>query len=303
MPKRLRTKKVFIDWSQNAEHKTTVGVYSLRAKPERPRPYVSLPVKWDELSEAMDNRTSDALYFTPDEAIERVQKLGDLFKPLLNQVQRLPTELRRHFEQERSRSPRPEALQPYAAKRDFRKTAEPKPGTPRTSKQGSRRRFVIQKHAASHLHYDFRLEMHGVLKSWSVPKGPPLKEGERRLAMSTEDHPIEYFDFEEIIPKGQYGGGTVMVWDYGTYEPIEGNYYKGELRCYLKGTKLKGEWTIRRFADGKEERDGRDKWHLVKTSGSTRAISKRRDDESALTKRTMSEIAAAADATWHSNRR
>jgi bifunctional non-homologous end joining protein LigD len=212
--------------------------------------------------------------------------------------------VRRHFEHERSRrSLRPEALQAYATKRDFRKTPEPRPAAPRASKQGSRRRFVIQKHAASHLHYDFRLEMHGVLKSWSVPKGPPFKERERRLAMPTEDHPLEYFDFEGIIPKGQYGGGTVMVWDYGTYEPIEGNYYKGELRFYLNGTKLKGEWTINRFAGASSERDGRDKWHLIKTSGNTRSVSKRRDDESALTKRTMNEITEAADATWQSNRK
>jgi bifunctional non-homologous end joining protein LigD len=173
---------------------------------------------------------------------------------------------------------------------------------PRASRQGSRRRFVIQKHAASHLHYDFRLEMHDVLKSWSVPKGVPFKEAERRLAMPTEDHPIEYLDFEGIIPKGQYGGGTVMVWDIGTYELIEGNYYKGFLRFYLNGTKLKGEWTLQRFAGRKDERDSRDKWHLIKITKSTRAISKKRDDESALTKRTMIQIASAADAVWQSNR-
>jgi bifunctional non-homologous end joining protein LigD len=167
-------------------------------------------------------------------------------------------------------------------------------------RQGSRRRFVIQKHAASHLHYDFRLEMHDVLKSWSVPKGPPFKTDERRLAMPTEDHPIEYLDFEGIIPKGQYGGGTVMVWDIGTYELLEGNYYKGMLRVYLSGEKLKGEWTLQRFTNGKEDRD---KWQLIKTDKNTRLISKKRDDESALTKRTMAEIAAAADARWQSNRR
>jgi bifunctional non-homologous end joining protein LigD len=142
--------------------------------------------------------------------------------------------------------------------------------------------------------------MHDVLKSWSVPKGPPLKLDERRLAMPTEDHPIDYLDFEGIIPKGQYGGGTVMVWDIGTYELLEGNYYKGFLRVYLNGTKLKGEWTLQRFVDGKDERD---KWRLIKTQRNTRAISKKRDDESALTKRTMGEIATAADVQWQSNRR
>lgn len=174
---------------------------------------------------------------------------------------------------------------------------------PRGSRQGSRRRFVIQKHAASHLHYDFRLEMHNVLKSWSVPKGIPFKQDERRLAMPTEDHPIDYLDFEGIIPKGQYGGGTVMVWDIGTYELVEGNYYKGFLRFYLNGTKLKGEWTLKRSANGKDERDSRDKWQLIKTNKNTRAVSQKRDDESVLTKRTMMQISAAADAVWQSNRR
>jgi bifunctional non-homologous end joining protein LigD len=301
MPKRLRTKKVFIDWSQNTDFKTTVSVYSLRAKTYRP--YVSLPVNWDELSEAIRRKDTDALFFTPEEALARVKDVGDLFKPVLTQVQKLPAELRRYFKQQRVRSSkRSEALEPYAAKRNFRKTAEPKPAVPRRSGQGSRRRFVIQKHAASHLHYDFRLEMHDVLKSWSIPKGPPFKKDERRLAMPTEDHPIDYLDFEGIIPKGQYGGGTVMVWDIGTYELIDGNYYKGMLRFYLKGSKLKGEWTIKRFASGKGERDHRDKWHLIKTGQNTRAVSKKRDDQSALTERTMTQIASAADAVWQSNR-
>jgi bifunctional non-homologous end joining protein LigD len=301
MPKGLRTKKVFIDWSQNAEFKTTVSVYSLRAKTYRP--YVSLPVEWRELETALKNSDADSLFFTPQQALERVEERGDLFKPVLKQVQKLPADLRRYFVRQRApKSPPADTLKPYVAKRNFRKTAEPKPGTPQRSRQGSRRRFVIQKHAASHLHYDFRLEMHGVLKSWSVPKGPPFKKDERRLAMPTEDHPIEYLDFEGIIPKGQYGGGTVMVWDIGTYDLIDGNYYKGMLRFYLNGTKLKGEWTIKRFADGKDERDARDKWQLIKTDRNTRAVSEKRDDESALTKRTMKQIALAADAHWESNR-
>jgi bifunctional non-homologous end joining protein LigD len=303
MPKRLRAKKVFIDWSQNTDYKTTVSVYSLRAKTYRP--YVSMPVEWDELSAALKKRNSDSLFFTPEEAIERVANVGDLFKPVLTQKQKFPAQLRRYFEQQQQpqKSRSTEALKPYAAKRDFSKTAEPKATAPRGSRQGSRRRFVIQKHAASHLHYDFRLEMHDVLKSWSVPKGPPFEKDERRLAMPTEDHPIDYLDFEGIIPKGQYGGGTVMVWDIGTYELIEGNYYKGMLRFHLNGTKLKGEWTMKRFADARDERDTRDKWHLIKTGKNARAVSKKRDDQSALTNRTMKEIASAADAVWQSNRR
>ena len=303
MPKRLRTKKVFIDWSQNTEYKTTVSVYSLRAKTHRP--YVSLPVRWDELSVALKRKDADALFFTPEEATQRVKELGDLFKPVRTQVQRFSGELRRYFQQQRVQASKRSstALKTYAEKRDFQKTAEPKPVVPRGSRQGSRRRFVIQKHAASHLHYDFRLEMHDVLKSWSVPKGPPFKKDERRLAMPTEDHPIDYLDFEGIIPKGQYGGGTVMVWDLGTYEVIEGNYYKGFLRFHLNGAKLKGEWTLNRFAVAKTETDRKDKWHLIKSGRNTRVVSQARDDESVLTKRTMAQIAAAADAVWQSNRK
>jgi bifunctional non-homologous end joining protein LigD len=304
MPKRLRTRKVFIDWGQNAEYKTTVGVYSLRAKRERPRPFVSLPITWDEVDAALKSKDADALFFTPTEALDRVKELGDLFKPVLKQVQRLPAEVRRVFKAQRpKRRATADTLKAYEAKRDFKKTAEPRPNALQRSRQGGRRRFVIQKHAASHLHYDFRLEMHDVLKSWSVPKGPPFEKDERRLAMPTEDHPIDYLDFEGIIPRGQYGGGTVMVWDIGTYDLIEGNYYKGFLRFYLNGTKLKGEWTLNRFASAKQHSDNRDKWHLIKSGKNTGSVSKARDNQSALTKRSMAEISAAADAVWQSNRR
>jgi bifunctional non-homologous end joining protein LigD len=297
MPKVFRAKKVFIDWSQNAEFKTTVGVYSLRAKIHRP--YVSMPVEWDELSTALKKDKKERLYFKPEDAMARLEALGDLFKPVLSLVQKPPRELLRYLSGDgnRTESANATALESYRRKRDFAKTAEPPPSVPKSSRQGSRRRFVIQKHAASHLHYDFRLEMHGVLKSWAVPKGPPVKKEERRLAMATEDHPMEYLDFEGIIPKGQYGGGTVMVWDIGTYDLAEGNYYKGYLRLFLNGAKLKGEWTMERLPS-----DDRDKWQLIKTGGNTRTISKKRDDISVLSKRTMAEIARDADAQWQSNR-
>src|SRR5437588_7233339 len=118
------------------------------------------------------------------------------------------------------------SLEKYKAKRHFARTPEPQ-GAIKSRGQDKGLVFVVQKHAASQLHYDFRLEMHGALKSWAVPKGPPVEAETKRLAMATEDHPLDYLDFEGVIPQGQYGGGTVMVWDIGTYELIEGNYYKG----------------------------------------------------------------------------
>ncbi|HEY2140132.1 MAG TPA: non-homologous end-joining DNA ligase, partial [Chthoniobacterales bacterium] len=166
------------------------------------------------------------------------------------------------------------------------------------SRQGSRRRFVIQKHAASHLHYDFRLEMNDVLKSWAVPKGLSLKEGETRTAFETEDHPIDYLEFEGVIPEGEYGGGTVMVWDIGTYEVSAGNYWKGALSVFLSGKKLHGEWTLKRT----ESDEGKPKWFVNKSGGKARLIAKKREAVSALTGRTMEQIAAEKTAVWRSNR-
>ncbi|MBV9498472.1 MAG: hypothetical protein JO138_03775 [Acidobacteriaceae bacterium] len=296
MPKQKRIGKVFVDWSQNSDFKSTIAVYSLRAKQQRP--FVSLPVTWDELDRARKRNKVKELYFDPKAALARLERVGDLFSPVITLRQSLPADLAQIIVEQNKREGRTrKALRSYDAKRDLSVTAEPAASAPRRSAQGSRRRFVIQKHAASRLHYDFRLEVHGVLKSWAVPKGMPYELGVRRLASATEDHPLDYFEFEGIIPQGQYGGGTVMVWDIGTYEIVEGNYWKGNLHISLKGKKLKGEWSLRR-----DRAKGDTAWLLEKVGSDMKPISAKKDDESALTGRTIAQIAAANDATWHSSR-
>src|ERR1700710_1690298 len=129
------------------------------------------------------------------------------------------------------------SLETYVAKRNFSKTTEPKGGK---NKDNEQLMFVIQKHDASHLHYDFRLEMEGVLKSWAIPKGPSTDPKVKRLAMMVEDHPFDYRHFEGIIPKGEYGGGTVIVWDEGTYEPID----------TIKGKKAQDAYLLKQLKSG-----------------------------------------------------
>ncbi len=191
-------------------------------------------------------------------------------------------------------------LSEYQQKRDFRASSEPKGGKKTTKPRKRGARFVIQKHDASRLHYDFRLEMEGVLKSWAVPKGLPWARGEKHLAVEVEDHPVDYAGFEGIIPKGQYGGGTVMVWDRGTYE-VEGEgptkaLRSGRLTLHMDGAKARGEWTLIRIRSNK----GKSQWLLLKTGESIKPISKKRDDQSAKTGRTMKQIAAQRDAEWQS---
>jgi bifunctional non-homologous end joining protein LigD len=194
------------------------------------------------------------------------------------------------------------ALEEYKKKRDFRRTDEPA-GKPVPKKVKGASCFVIQKHAARRLHYDFRLEMEGVLKSWALPKGLSWKRGEKHLAVEVEDHPIEYEDFEGVIPEGQYGGGTVMVWDRGTYyvygeQPLK-SLQEGKLHLLLDGKKAKGEWTLVRIRG----RDGeKNQWLILKTGDDAKPISKKLDDESVKTGRTMKEIADARDAEWQSGR-
>lgn len=194
-------------------------------------------------------------------------------------------------------------LERYRQKRDFTKTPEPK-GVP-DAKAGYR--YLIQKHAAKRLHYDFRLELDGVLKSWAVTRGPSLDPHDKRLAVEVEDHPVSYGSFEGIIPKGQYGGGTVMLWDEGSWEPI-GDPHKGlasgKLEFKLHGKRLTGEWTLVRMRDRDKDK-GRHNWLLIKH---TDKVAKVGDADKLLVKnatsvvsgRTMEKIASAEDRVWQS---
>ena len=185
-------------------------------------------------------------------------------------------------------------LADYNAKRDFKKTAEP------AGKRGrgkSSNRFIVQKHDATQLHYDFRLEIDGVLKSWAVTKGPSLDPADKRLAVRTEDHPLSYADFEGTIPKGEYGGGTVMLWDSGYWAPVEGksakDIEKGHLHFVLDGKRMKGEWLLVRMK--KRPGEKRENWLLRKiddkyAGGSDDLVA--RELTSVATGRTMSAIAS-----------
>ena len=194
-------------------------------------------------------------------------------------------------------------LKKYKAKRDFLQTAEPRGGKPLPKQVRGASRFVIQKHDARRLHYDFRLQMEGVLKSWALPKGLPWKQGEKHLAVEVEDHPIEYETFEGIIPEGNYGAGTVMVWDRGAYyvygeQPLK-SLREGKLHLVLAGKKAQGEWTLVRIRG----RDGeKNQWLILKTGGSAKPPSKKLEDQSVKTGRTMKQIANERDAEWQSNR-
>jgi bifunctional non-homologous end joining protein LigD len=196
-------------------------------------------------------------------------------------------------------------LREYHRKRDFDVTPEPRG----KEKAKAGRSFVIQKHAASHLHYDFRLEMEGVLKSWAVPKGPSLDPAQKRLAMMTEDHPVEYGSFEGIIPQGEYGGGTVLLWDNGTWEPLEDPHRglrEGRLKFTLEGHKLRGAWMLVR-TKGRQARDDGRSWLLIKErDGEVRPIAEydvtQARPESVTTGRDLDAIAGQKDRVWRSNR-
>ena len=189
-------------------------------------------------------------------------------------------------------------LEEYQAKRDFRRTPEP-PAAGRGPSEAPI--FVVQKHDARNLHYDFRLEVVGVLKSWAVPKGPSTDPKEKRLAVPTEDHPLAYAGFEGVIPAGEYGGGTVMVWDTGSFRnitekkglaiPLAEAVAHGHVKVWLEGHKLQGGYALTRFKTGKDEA-----WLLVKAddeAADPAADLLRTRPESALSGRTLEEIAAA----------
>ncbi len=196
------------------------------------------------------------------------------------------------------------ALEEYKRKRDFNQTPEP----PAKLASGKRHRFVVQKHHATQLHYDFRLEMDGVLKSWAVPKGPSLDPADKRLAMQVEDHPVSYFDFEGSIPAGNYGAGTVMVWDVGTWTP-QGDaremLQKGDLKFRLDGEKLKGDFALVHIRSRRPGSKGNE-WLLIKHRDAyvQEGYDIDKYDYSVLSKRTMAQIAGdAGSAEWQSDRK
>src|SRR6185437_9379747 len=201
-------------------------------------------------------------------------------------------------------------LDRYRAMRDFAMTAEPSGAEPggRLKKENALP-FVIQKHAATRLHYDFRLGWRGVLKSWAVAKGPSYFPGDKRLAIEVEDHPMSYGGFEGTIPKGQYGGGTVMVWDEGTWEPhgdADEGFRTGRLKFALHGKKLQGNWTLVRMG-GRSAQESKLNWLLIKEhdeyerGAEDEPITEEAPD-SAITGRTLDEIAKAEDHVWQSNK-
>jgi bifunctional non-homologous end joining protein LigD len=201
-----------------------------------------------------------------------------------------------------------EQLERYRAMRDFKKTAEPS-GQASSIAGAGPLPFVIQKHAATRLHYDFRLGLHGVLKSWAVTKGPSYVPGDKRLAVQVEDHPMEYGGFEGTIPKGQYGGGTVMLWDEGTWEPLsdpDEALAKGNLKFVLHGHKLQGKWVLVRMG-GKAANEAKPNWLLIKEhdeheqTAEDKPITEKSPD-SVLTQRDMDAIARDGDHVWQSNR-
>lgn len=194
----------------------------------------------------------------------------------------------------------------YREKRDFTKTSEPEGA--RNTRSGKGHSYLIQKHEARNLHFDFRLEHEGVLKSWAIPRGPSMDPGDKRLAVRTEDHPLEYGKFEGSIPKGQYGGGTVMLWDEGTWEPIddpEEGFKEGKLKFVIHGKRLQGGFALVRLRSDTGRKQGKENWLLIKEKDEFARPGEGGDlVESQLTsvrsEREMEEISIAPE-VWNSN--
>ena len=194
-------------------------------------------------------------------------------------------------------------LEEYKRKRRFEETPEPPPKVEKKTAH----RFVVQRHRATRLHYDFRLELDGVLKSWAVPRGPSLDPDDKRLAMHVEDHPVSYFDFEGTIPEGNYGAGAVMVWDIGTWEPLGDPHEmlkKGDFKFRLHGEKLNGDFVLAKMRGWRAGSKGNE-WLLIKKRDEFAKPGFDIDklDDSVLTHRTLDEIAAdSGSAEWESNK-
>jgi bifunctional non-homologous end joining protein LigD len=201
------------------------------------------------------------------------------------------------------------SLAAYRSKRAFAETPEP---VGRVRRSNRRRIFVIQKHDASRLHYDFRLAVNGVLASWAVPKGPSMNPADKRLAVRTEDHPLEYAKFEGVIPPGQYGAGTVMVWDLGNYEPLENQpaeeqLARGKIQIAVLGEKLRGGFTLVQIAKRSVSSSRRDHWLLIKSrdeyADPSWDIESPRLDRSVLSGRSLKEIKDGKPVKARSGRR
>jgi bifunctional non-homologous end joining protein LigD len=233
MAKSARPGRVFLDWSQNNPAKTTIAPYSLRG---RDHPTVAAPREWAEI----ENR-KHLQQLTFDEVLARWRERGD---PLAGLDPPLPERV-------------PDPLQTYRSMRDAARTPEPVPAEPPV--EGAGDRFVIQEHRARRRHWDLRLERGGVLVSWAVPKGPPTSPDENRLAVHTEDHPLEYLDFHGTIPRGEYGAGELTIWDSGSYETEK--WRADEVIVRLHGTRLDGRYALIRTSG--------DQWlmHLTKWDG------------------------------------
>lgn len=271
MSKSLRPGKVFIDWSQNSQHKTTVCAYSMRA---RPQPTVSMPLTWEEIEQAVTKKKAEPLVFTADKAIKRMHDKGDLFEPVLKLRQKLAVDLDAKkaisIGSTKREKTKPKSVDTYRQKRHFEKTPEPAGG----KKVVAGSSFVIQKHDATRLHYDLRLEAEGVLKSWAVPKGPSSDPKEKRLAVRTEDHPLEYANFEGNIPEAEYGGGQVIIWDRGTFEnnstgtknrpvTIAEAIENGKVTVTFHGEKIKGQYALVKMKSLSRQ-EGKEQWLLIK---------------------------------------